>query len=253
MITKKIVATGGGEIGRPGYKIETEKIDRETVELSGKKKPNLVLLPTASGDSPLYYEVVSKYFGKRLGCKIKVIYLFKNRWPAKEISDIIKSADIVYVGGGNTLRMLKMWRKVGVDKMLKNAWQNGCVMSGVSAGAICWFRYASSDSRKFSDSSASYIRIRGLDFVPATCAPHFKKEEKRRPHLKTIMKYTPGVAVAIDDWAVIQIVDDKFRIVSSRPESNCFQVYRKKGKYYENVLAKNQWGSLGDLLKKEII
>ncbi len=73
----KIIAIGGGEIGRPGYPVETTKIDKEIIALSGKKIPRVLFIPTASGDSNGYTEVFNKYFGKRLGCKTDVLYLKK--------------------------------------------------------------------------------------------------------------------------------------------------------------------------------
>lgn len=110
----KIIAIGGGEIGRPGYPIETEEIDREIIRLSGKKHPKVLFIPTASGDSPLYYETFKKYYGEKLGCKTDVLYLLKTKPSLEEIREKILNSDIVYVGGGNTLRMLKRWRKLGV-------------------------------------------------------------------------------------------------------------------------------------------
>ena len=72
---KKIIAIGGGEIGRPGYPIETTKIDKEIIKLTGKKNPKLLFIPTASSDSTSYFDTVKKYFGKTLKCEIDVLYL----------------------------------------------------------------------------------------------------------------------------------------------------------------------------------
>lgn len=82
---KKIVAIGGGEIGRPGTKIETQKIDEEIIRLSGKKNPKLLFIPTASFDSEDYYKIIKKYFDKKLGCQTDVLYLIKERLTKKEI------------------------------------------------------------------------------------------------------------------------------------------------------------------------
>src|SRR3989344_8149361 len=99
----KIVAIGGGEIGRPGTNIETEEIDREIIRLSGKKHPKVLFLPTASGDNSGYCEVVQNYYGKKLGCKVGVLCLIKEKPLREEIRKNILGSDIVYVGGGNTL------------------------------------------------------------------------------------------------------------------------------------------------------
>lgn len=117
----KIVAIGGGEIGRPGYPIETERIDREIIRLTGKRRPKVLFLPTASGDDPSYWEVFQRYYGQRLGCRTDILYLLRQRPSFKEIKEKILSSDIIYVGGGNTLRMLRRWRRLGVDKVLELA------------------------------------------------------------------------------------------------------------------------------------
>ena len=134
---KKIVAVGGGEIGRPGYSIETAKIDKEIIKLSGKKRPKFLFIPTASLDADDYVKVVNNYFGNKLGCVIDVLYLVNKKISRREIENKILNSDIIYVGGGNTFKMLKLWRKLGVDKVLAAAYKKGIVHSGVSAGAIC--------------------------------------------------------------------------------------------------------------------
>ncbi len=181
---QKIVAIGGGEIGRPGFPVETTSIDKEIIFLSGKKRPKLLFIPTASSDSESYFEVVKQHFGKRLGCETDVLYLIKNRQQKNEIEKKILGSDIIYVGGGNTLKMMKIWRKLGVDKMLLKARNKGIVLSGVSAGAICWFSFGLSDSLLFSNKNAPMIRVRGLNFVQHLFCPHYNFEKKRKPELK---------------------------------------------------------------------
>ncbi|MFA4930604.1 MAG: peptidase E [Patescibacteria group bacterium] len=247
---RKIVAIGGGEIGRPGYAIETEKIDREIIALSGKKRPKLLLLPTASGDSQLYYEVVKKYFGRKLGCETDVLYLFNNQLSRQEIIKKIQSADIIYVGGGNTLRMMRRWRKLGVDKILVKAWENGCIMSGVSAGSICWFEYGNSDSVKSVNKKAQLIRVRGLGMIPASHCPHYDFEKDRRIGIKKMMAKTPGVAICIDNRAAIEIVDNQYRIITDIKNVSAYKVFWQDGKYYQIKLPSHKWGDIGELLRK---
>lgn len=232
----KIIAIGGGEIGRPGTPIETGKIDRELIKLSGKKHPRLLFIPTASSDSDGYVEVVRKYFGKRLGCRIDVLFLFKKNLQQPEIRAKILGADIIYVGGGNTLKMMKRWRKLGVDQTLESAAQKGIVLSGVSAGAICWFRFGNSDSRRFTDPKAPLIRVRGLDLVPALCCPHYNGKTNRKASLNKMVRGTPGVAIALDNCSAIEIIDEKFRILASKPKAHAYQVYWTKGKFVQRRL-----------------
>ena len=114
----KIIALGGGEIGRPGYPIETTAIDEEIIKLSGKNRPGLLFIPTATNDSENYIDAIYRHFGKKLGCKIDTLCLVSEKPRYWEIRKKVSDADIIYVGGGNTLRMMKRWRKTSLDRIL---------------------------------------------------------------------------------------------------------------------------------------
>lgn len=248
---KTIVAIGGGEIGRPGFPIETTDIDKEIIRLTNKKSPILLFIPTASGDSDGYTETVKKYFGQKLGCKIDVLRLTKGGLSKEQIRKQVLSADIVYVGGGNTFRMMKLWRKLGVDKILQIAYEQGVIVSGLSAGAICWFKYGNSDSRKIKNPSASLIKVSGLNLIPALLCPHYDFEKDRKPDLKKMMRKTAGVAIALDNCCAIEIVDKQYRIIASKDSANAYKVFWLKGKYHEVMIPKiTGFSALAGLLKK---
>ncbi len=237
---KKIIAIGGGEIGRPGYPVETTLIDKELIRLTGKKNPKLLFIPTASADSEGYYDTVKKHFSKKLGCQTDVLYLIKNKPNKKEIRDQILGSDIIYVGGGNTLKMMRIWRKLGVDTILREAHEKGVVLSGLSAGSVCWFRWANSDSRKFNDDSAKLIKVSGLGLVNASHCPHYDIEKDRKESLRMMMQKTPGVAIALDNCCAIEIIDDAYRIIASKKSANAYKVFWKEGSYHEEVVKKEK-------------
>ena len=248
---KKIVALGGGEIGRPGFPIETTSIDKEIIKLTNKKNPKLLFIPTASSDSQGYCEVVKKYFGKKLGCKIDILYLINKELSKKEIEKKILTSDIVYVGGGNTLKMMNIWRRKGIDKILIQAYKKGIIMSGISAGSICWFKYGNSDSRKLVNPNASLIKVKGLGIIDALHCPHYDVESYRELDLKKMMKKTPGVAIALDNCSAIEIIDNKYRIITSKKSANAYKIYWKKNKYHKQILPKeNKFRTLKNLLSK---
>ncbi len=236
----KIVAIGGGEIGSRGHPVETTEIDKEIIRLSGKPKPRLLFIPTASSDSETYYDAVRDHFGGDLGCRTDVLYLLENEPSRNDIENKIFAADIVYVGGGNTLKMLIAWRKFGVDETLAKAYGRGIVLSGLSAGAICWFRYGSSDSRKFNNPEAGLIKLRGLDFIHTLCCPHYDAEADRRPHLRELMKKTSGVAIALDNCCAIEMVDDEYKIIASKSNACAYKVYYKRGEYREEIISQRK-------------
>lgn len=247
---KKIIAIGGGEMGRPGYPVETTKIDKEVIKISGKKNPKLLFVPTATDDSQSYIDVITKQYGKRLGCKIDTLFLVKEKPSKKEIQNKILNSDIIYVGGGNTLKMMNIWRKYGVDKILKEAYKKGIVLTGLSAGSICWFKYGNSDSRRFYNPKADLIKVSGLNLINALHCPHYDFEKDRKSDLKKMMKKTSMVAIAIDNCCAIEVVDDKYRIIDSKKSANAYKVYWKNNKYYEEVINKNKEFKPIDILLK---
>jgi len=250
---KTIVAIGGGEIGRPGYKIETEKIDREIIKYSGKKHPKFLFIPTASSDSALYAKTVNDYFGKKLGCKVDVLNLVGVKVSKKEIENKILATDIVYVGGGNTMKMLDIWKQKGVEKILKKAWNKGIIISGLSAGAVCWFKNFSSDSKKFVEGKEKYelIRLEGLGWLPMSYCPHFDTEEKRKPHLKKMMKEIDGTAVAVENCCALIIRDDEYRIVNSKKGAQAFKTFWHKGRYnIQKIKTSKKFKPVNDLISQ---
>ena len=248
----KIVAIGGGEI----LTGETLSIDREIVRLTDKTKPKALFIPTASGDAEGYWETFQKVYGKKLGCITDKLYLIRENPSRKEIAKSIENADLIYVGGGDTMHMLRTWRKTGTDEELRKAYDRGTVLSGLSAGALCWFRYASSDYKRFKhgvkvNKTAPLANLRGLNLINATCSPHHAREKDRTPEMKKLMMKTSGVGIALDDNAAIEIVDDQYRILRSKRGFNVHRVYNSKGRiHYELVPVSKSFTPLSDLLTK---
>lgn len=244
---KTIVAIGGGELGE----YETLPIDKKIRDLSGKKFPHVLFIPTASGDAEGYCSIFDKVYGDKLKCKTDTLLLVREYSSKKEIKEKIAWADIVYVGGGDTLKMLRIWRKVGVDCMLSVAYRKGTLLTGVSAGAICWFRYGSSDARMFhkNNSSDSLMRIRGLDFYNITFSPHHIREKNIRDFgLKKMMKRTPGVALAVDDCAALVLNDDHYKVITSKKGAGIRKFYRRSDKVVTTLVEKE--GSINHLMMK---
>lgn len=243
-----IVAIGGGEL----KDLETLPIDRAIVKLAGKKHPRALFIPTASNDSTGYWDTFHSVYGKKLGCQTDALFLLKENLSKKQIEEKILSSDIIYVGGGNTLRMLRIWKKHGVDILLKKAYKKGIILSGLSAGAIVWFRYGSSDSRRFmkgGKDSASLMRISGLNFLPLTVSPHHVREKKLRdPGIKEMMKKTPGVALALDDNTAVLIRGDRYEVLKSKENVGVSKVFRVYGKVQRAPLKSS--GSLKELYEK---
>lgn len=227
---KVIVAIGGGEIRTRG----TAPIDREMLRLAKKKHPRLLFIPTASSDSARYWTHIQEYFGEFLKCKTEVLFLIKEPSSREQIQKKISSADIIYVGGGNTLLMMRIWRRLGVDHFLKAAYENGTVLAGISAGSICWFDSGHSDSMSFYNPRKwKYINVRGLGLLKGIHCPHYNSMTRgipRRKHFRDMIRKMGGVGIAIENNCAIEFIDGRFyRVITSRSYANAYRVHKNRG------------------------
>ena len=245
--TPKIVAIGGGEIKM----LETADIDKRIVELTGKTRPKALFIPTASGDAPGYVENFEACYGEHLGCQTRTLPLIQNPPAFEEMSALILDSDLIYVGGGNTYRMMKIWRRLGVDTVLAEAASRGIVLSGLSAGAICWFKYGHSDSRAFSSSAAwDYIRVSGLGFVNAIYCPHYHFE-KREASFSELIAKRGGIGIACDNNAAIEIVGAHYRILTSAPNAKAYKLFKRSGQAVISELSQDsEYTPLVNLLER---
>lgn len=246
----RIVAIGGGENGRVGTKYETKLIDKEIVRLSGKKHPKVLFILPKSPFQENYFQQMQKVF-RKLGCNISPLYLDNRKSNKRELECAVLGCDIIYVGGGNTLKMLKDWRKSGLDKILLKASKKNIILSGLSAGAICWFRYGCSYLQQNTNNKKCFMRIKGLDLIPALCCPHYDDGTDRKFNLEKMMKRTTEIGLAFDNCSAIEIIDYKYRIITSNRKANAYRVYWKDGEYHEEIIEKKKnFSPISELLVK---
>jgi aminopeptidase N len=194
-----IIAIGGGGFGRnPNHR----KIEKYILELTGKENPNVVFFPTASAENQAYIIQFYKCFTK-MSCEPSHVTFFQ-RTP--RLDSIINKADVIYVGGGNTKSMLAVWQEWKLDKLLLKAYNNGKILCGVSAGAICWFEQG------ITDSWASNLNVMDcLGFLPEMACPHYQEEKDRRPDVHKMLKQGKcGPGWAIDGGAAIHFNNGKY-------------------------------------------
>ena len=176
MHIKNIVAIGGGGFGRSLGSLEIEKY---IISLVNKKNPRICFIPTASGDNDLYKLNFYRAFSK-FNCLTSHIDFFSR---TEDLEEKVSTQDIIYVGGGNTKSMLAVWKEWNLHKILMNAYNNGIVMSGVSAGALCWFE------KGITDSYADKLEIIDcLGMVKGIACPHFDEEIERKPYVYDLIK-----------------------------------------------------------------
>src|SRR6267143_3230044 len=242
----------GGEIRTRG----TAPIDRETTRLSHEKNPRLLFIPTASSDSERYWKHVQEYFGDFLKCKTDVLFLIKEQPSKERIRRKILSADIIYVGGGNTLQMMRIWRRLGVDTLLISAYENGTVLSGIGAGAICWFDSGHSDSMSFYNPRKwNYINVRGLGLINGIHCPHYNSMTRRIPrrkHFREMSRKTGGIGIAIENSCAIGFLDGRFyKVISSKSYSQAYTVCKSGGEVVaEQIYQQKQLAPVESLVRR---
>lgn len=191
------------------------------------------MLNTAMGDDPGAYLRTYQLLGALPG-RLTHLQLFPMP-NAADPEDLLLSQDMIFVGGGSVANMLAVWQVHGVDAVMRTAWQAGIVLSGVSAGAICWFSGGTTDS--FGTGLRPFTGGLGL-FKPSYC-PHYDSEEQRRPLYQSLIAngiLPPGFAC--DDGAAAHFVDDALDgIVADAPEAHGYLVDRaQNGTAVETVL-----------------
>ena len=247
-MTKKIVAIGGGENGRyldngKYREYETEPMDKEIIRLTGKENPNYLFMvhaqPFNNTIEEGYFETMKKIYGDMFGCNC--MYLKSTELDDMEVvKEKIAWADIIYEGGGDTLEMINLWKKTGFDKVLLDAYNDGKVLCGVSAGAVCWFNSCNSDSVT-SDNDVTFSSVDCLNFIDAYITPH-TDENGRYESTKEELKNKDKVGIMLSNCSCIEIVDNEYRIITSEVKAhNIKEAYALRGfyqdcKYYEEKL-----------------
>ena len=230
---KTLIAVGGGEIGRTiclpdGTKVKTEVettlIDKFIVKATGKKHPQMLFLGTASEDDPVYFKTIKEHFVGRIGCaSVEPLKLSKSKRLSTKAKEKILSADIVYVGGGDTTTMLKIWKRLGVDKVLYEAYQKGVVLAGLSAGAICWFEYYDNmdDINDINDLDI----VPGLSFVKGFAVPHYDElTPQERKKINQILKRKKVKGLTIDNCVALVFQNGKMSVLSCRPDRTSVEI-----------------------------
>ena len=214
-MNKQIVALGGG-----GFLMEPANhlLDDFVLSLARGRESRVCFLATAAGDSDRM--IVNFYTDLAPRCRGRHLALFRRE--ERDLEAVLLAQDVIYVGGGNTANLLAVWRVHGVDAALRRAYENGVVLAGVSAGALCWFAGGVTDS--FGGLAALDD---GLAFVDGTMCPHYDGHPERRPTYHALLAGGMPAGYAADDSCAIHFVDGALReAVSSRPNASAYRVKR---------------------------
>lgn len=198
---KAIIPIGGGEISLKS----TLKIDEYIVSLVTSETKKVLFIPTASGDMVSYIERFKAHY-ESLGCEVDTLLLSQTQ-NDNLIRSKIFSSNIIYIGGGNTSRMMRIFKRNKVNEYLLKAYEKGIILTGLSAGAMAYFTNGYSDSNRSTNPEASLCLVKCLNIIPYCFCPHYNEEERKSFDEFVISKGFNGLALE-DDVALVYIDDE---------------------------------------------
>ena len=204
---KIIVAIGGGEIKTK----ETLDIDRYIADFiksrTGERRPYGLFIGTASHDSMPYFNSFRKTYTSVFDIKADVALTVYGEMDYDHIAEKFDKADFIYVGGGDTKFMIESWRKSGMLDLIIGAYNRGVVLTGLSAGAICWFNDVYSDFDIINGKSGEYKFMKGLNILDGLACPHY---DNRAEFDKAFLDNDCTFAYAMSNNSALVFVDEKF-------------------------------------------
>jgi dipeptidase E len=221
---RRILIAGGG--------FETAFI-RYMATLTGKPRPRLCYLPTASADSASGIINWYRYCAPlNVEAHVQESFIASSR-QTRGWDEVLLSMDGIVCSGGNTLNQQAIWKAQGIDLILRQAWDRGIILGGASAGSLCWFEEGTTDSRP-----KELTTVQCLGFLKGSHSPHYDREKDRRPLYHKLIgsgQMKPGYAC--DNDAGIYFEDNEVkRVVSTRAEAKVYYVSVVNGRIEEKVL-----------------
>jgi peptidase E len=222
--TRKILIAGGGF---------NEAFIRYMAQLTGKPRPKLLYLPTASADSES--GIITWYrncAALNVTPSVQISFIASTS-QNRSWEEVFLSVDGIVCSGGNTLNQQAIWKAQGIDEVLRKAWDRGIVLGGASAGSLCWFEHGTTDSRP-----KELTKVDCLGFLNGSHSPHYDREPGRRPlYQKMILSGEMKPGYACDNDAGIYFEDNTVkRVVSTRAEAKVYYVSVVNGKINERVM-----------------
>ena len=215
-IEKKIIAIGGG-----GFTHQSDlSLDQFVIDKLKRTNNKIGFLATASKDDEKKISLFYKRF-ENTEFELSHFNLTSN---INGFSEWIMSKDLVYIGGGNTVFMLEIWRKNKLENIFKDAYEKGIILSGISAGAVCWFDWILSDSV-----GPGFNPLRGINLISGSCTPHSSNIKRINQFESDIKNNKLPQGIAIDDGVAVVFVDGKpTEVYSSRKNHTAYFLDKDK-------------------------
>ena len=201
---KKIIAIGGGELRERTTLQIDEYIANLAKEHAGENRANALFIPTASHDFMPYYNTFHKVYTGVFNIKTDVALTVFKEPDMEKMKGKFEKADMIYVGGGDTVFMIESWKQSGLLPLIKDAYERGVIIAGLSAGAICWFTDIYTDSEAALGEGDKYAMFKGLGWLDGKISPHYNA---RMLDFDEMVCYNLGCAYGIEDNAAIVVED----------------------------------------------
>jgi peptidase E len=212
MAEQHIVGLGGGG----DTPEQTQRLYDYVLALTGKERPRLLYVPTAVGDRD---DAIVGFY-ERFAGRGELSHLKTFPWPPADLRELILSQDAISVSGGNTANMLATWKVHGIDLLMREAWEEGIVLWGASAGMICWFEHGVTDSF-----GPQLEAMDCLGFLSGSACPHYDGESQRRPRYRELVDGGLAGGIAADDGVAVHYVGTEVaEIVTCRPGTAAYRV-----------------------------
>lgn len=203
---KTIICIGGGELRSKETQGIDEYIANKAKLHAGEKRAYGLFIPTASHDSMPYYNTFHKMYTGVFNIKTDVALTVYGEMNMEKIHDKFMKADFIYVGGGDTVFMLEHWKKTGLLSYIKDAYDRGVILCGLSAGAICWFEKMYTDSGLVGMGSR-YSIYDGLGWLKGEISPHYND---RMLDFDEILRYNNDCAYGLENNSAIEFINGEF-------------------------------------------
>ncbi|HXR31450.1 MAG TPA: peptidase E [Solirubrobacterales bacterium] len=229
----QIVAFGGG-----GFSMESGNplLDEYVLGLCNRERPRVCFLPSASGDADHYIVRFYRAFPADR-CEASHISLFRREQGPGDLRAHLLEQDLIYVGGGSVISLLGVWRAHGLDAILREAWEAGVVLCGLSAGSLCWF------SEAVTGFHGAPQRVEGLGLLPFSNCVHYEPRSERRLTYHGLLRAGMRFGFAAEDGAGLHFVGGELhRVVASRPAARGYRLERRGERVVEMRLATTYLG-----------
>ena len=231
---KRIIAIGGGELRERTTLAIDEYIATLAKERAGDRRANALFIPTASHDFMPYYNTFYKVYTGVFNIKTDVALTVFKEVDLEKMRGKFEKADVIYVGGGDTVFMIESWAESGLIELIRDAYERGVIIAGLSAGAICWFSDIYTDSAKTGDGEKYALR-KGLGWIQGLASPHYNL---RREDFDEVVSEECNPIYGIEDKSAL-VIEDGVVTATVSSGGKVYAIQKKNGQLEKSELYSN--------------